>query len=238
MKKISLVAILFIGCTLNSFAQTDNTAPAKEDKVTEQFIGVQLNGLIRQVFNFNNSTASTSVNPYLLTYNINFKKSGWGLRVGVGYNYTSTSSDDGITATANSMNDLQARLGIEKAFKLSDHWSAGAGLDAVLNTNNDNTSSTVHSTDTVTTANKSVGTGIGGGPMAWLRYAITSHILIGTEASFYYVSTSQKNTVTITDRTFDPFGNSIITTTETTSKPKTAQGTFNSPIVFYISIKF
>ena len=239
MRKISLVVILFIGCLQNSIAQnTDGAQPSgdREKMQVDQFVGVQLNGLIRQVFNFNNSTSSTNVNPYLLTYNINSRKSGWGLRLGVGYTYNSNSTDDGITATTTKTNDLQLRLGIEKAFKLSDKWSAGAGIDGVYNSNNDNTSNMVRSSgDTSTTAIKTVGSSYGGGAMAWLRYNITERVLIGTEASFYYTTGKQKNTI---DQTDNPLGGGGITTTETTSNPTSSQGTFSSPIVFYLTVKF
>ena len=122
MKKLSLAAILAIGCMQNVHAQTADQAVAK-DKMYDQYIGVQLNGLIRQVFNFNNSTTATgtSVNPYLLTYSINSKKTGWGLRAGIGYNYNSTtgSDDGGISTTVTKINDLQARLAISLPTRLN-----------------------------------------------------------------------------------------------------------------------
>ena len=238
MKKITLSLILLAGCTQYSFAQADNNVPEpkKENKMEHQ-IGVQINGLIRQVFNFNNSAANTNTNPYLLTYNLTFK-SMWGVRAGIGYNYVSNTNDDGITATETHINALQVRVGGERVFRLSNRWTAGAGLDFVAKMNNDRTVNTIHSFDTITTDTKSNGTGAGGGAMAWLRYSIAKHIQIGTEASFYYLSMSEKDVVTITNRTFGGSGGSIITTTETTSKPKSAAGTFSSPIVFYIVIKF
>ncbi len=192
MKKITLSVILFMGCLTSSFAQTPDASQTNKGAGYDQFIGVQINGLIRQVFNFNNSTAPTNVNPYLLTYNINSKKTGWGIRAGIGYNYTSTSNNDGITSTTTKLNDLQFRLGVEKAFKLSDKFTAGAGIDLLLNTNNDNTSNTVSSGDTTTTTTKTVISSYGGGPVGWLRYNVTERILIGTEASFYYLTGVQK----------------------------------------------
>ena len=243
MRKISMLVILFIGCLQNCIAQND-AAPLdnKQQMQVDQYVGVQLNGLIRQVFNFNNSTASTVVNPYLVTYNINSRNSGWGIRIGVGYSYNSTATDDGITATTTRINDLQLRLGIEKAFKLSEKWSAGIGIDGVFNTNNDNTTNITKSAasftapgDTTTTATKQVGSSYGGGAMGWLSYSITPRVLVGTEASFYYTTGKTKN---ITDVTSDPNGNGAFSTTETTANPTVSTGTFSSPIVFYISVKF
>ena len=242
MRNCLLAAFLFMGCSYNSFAQTDTNPPAdmKTEKLFDHSVGVQLNGLIRQVFNFNNSTTTTVLNPYLLTYNINHTKTGFGLRFGAGYNYNSMSTNDGITATTNKINDLQFRIGIEKAFKLSHKWSAGAGIDFVYNTNNDDTKTSVTSFDTTSTETKSVGSSYGGGPMAWLRYHVTDKVLIGTEASFYYTTATQKNTidvVTSSTSNVPPF-NPIINTTETVTKPNTAQGVFSSPMVFYLIVKF
>jgi len=237
MKKYVLFIIL-AGCSLHCLAQADATT-GKSEKGYDQTVGVQLNDLIRQVLNFNNSTSTTPVNPYLFTYSINSRKTGWGLRLGVGYNYNSTSSDDGITATSTRINDLELRLGIEKSFKLSDKWSAGVGVDGIFNSNNDNTSTTVKTFDTTTTATKTVISSYGGGPMAWLRYHLTDKILIGTEASFYYVTGTQNTTVDVTTTTSSGGGGgSVTTTTETTSKPTISQGTFTSPIVFFIMVKF
>jgi hypothetical protein len=245
MKKTALVIILLSGCFWKSYAQTDalaTDAPSgKSEKTIDQYVGVQLNDLIKQVLNFNSTTATTTtpVNPYLLTYSINQRKTGWGIRLGVGYNYNSTYSNDGITETSTKINDLQLRLGIEKAFKLSDKWSAGAGIDFIYNNFNDNTTNTVSSTDTTTTSTKDVTTSFGGGAMGWLRYHLTDKIMIGTEASFYYVTGNEKQTIDVTGTTIDPnTGLPITSTTETVSKPTVSQGTFTSPIVFYITVKF
>ena len=239
MRKISLIVILLAGCIGTSFAQADTV---KKNIGYDQYVGVQLNGLIRQVFNFNNSTSSTNVNPYLLNYSINSRRTGWGLRFGIGYNYNSTTSDDGITATTTKLNDLELRLGIEKAFKLSKKWSAGIGIDGVYNTNDDNTKSTVTSSDTTITNTKSNVYSYGGGAMGWLRYHVTDKIMIGTEASFYYTTGKQKQTIDQTEKLFEPNGSGggseSITTSETKTNNNVSQGIFSSPIVFFIVVKF
>jgi hypothetical protein len=241
MKKVVLTSILIAGCMSYCFAQTDGTpvSTVKKDPQTDQYIGVQMNELIRQVFNFNNSPTTPIANPYLVTYNINSKKTGWGLRAGIGYNYTSTSNNDGITATTTKLNDLSLRVGIEKAFKLSDKWSAGAGLDFIYNTNNDNTTNSITSGDTSSTTTKTVISNYGGGPMGWLRYHVSPHVLIGTEASFYYVTGTQKNTIDQTSTSFDPnTGLPFRSTVETSSKPSISQGNFTVPVAFYLIVKF
>jgi opacity protein-like surface antigen len=235
MKRFFLAAILLAGCQQCVFAQTADVAVTKEKKV-DHFVGLQMNGLIRQVFNFNGGSQAVE-NPYLITYNINSHKSGWGLRTGLGYNYKSGANNDGITETKFKINTLNARLGIEKAFRLSDKWSAGVGLDGLANSDDDNTTNIVRSFDTTTTVTKSVISSYGGGAMGWLRYNITEKILIGTEASFYYTTGTQSQTIILTRRVRN--GPSFFeTTTETKSKPTISEAVLNLPLVFYLTVKF
>jgi hypothetical protein len=199
---------------------------------------VQLNGLIRQVVNFNNNTTTTPVNPYLLTYTINSVETGLGLRLGAGANFSSSTVKDGITETITSINDFQLRLGLEKRFELSKRWSAGIGLDALANGSNDYTTATIHSFDTTTTKTISKLPAYGGGAMGWLRVRVTEKILIGTEASFYYLAGTEERELAVTKKVMSstpPF-TMVTTTTVTKSKPKFSQGTFQSPIVFYLVV--
>jgi hypothetical protein len=233
MRKNFLSSILLAGCVSPCLAQTEiTTADTKKVRTFEHHIGVQMNELIRQVFNFNN--ASSVVNPYLLNYNINQVKTGWGLRLGVGYSYNDGNNNDGITSSTSKINDVQTRLGVEKRFILSRKWTTGVGLDGTVKINDDKSSGTVHSFDTVTTTTKSAMKSYGGGAMGWLRYHVTDRIAIGTEASFYYSSGKQTNSTAIT--TVSRFG--VITTTETKSNPTISQGNFNLPVTFYLTVKF
>ena len=227
-----MAAILVSGCLQTGIAQTDEN-PVKQEKSTDMYIGVQLNGLVRELFNLSGNTASANNNPYLLTYSINSIKTGWGLRLGVGYNYNFFSTNDGITLTDNNIDDLELRLGVEKMVQLSKKWSAGAGVDLVLNNNDDHTTTTVNSSPgfpgTVTDT-KTNTTTYGGGQQGWLRYHITERVLVGTEASFYYTTGRAKQSITITNGGSgggnQPDENNVV-----------SQGTFNSPIVLFLFVK-
>ena len=116
LKRLWIVAILLTA--LNANAQTDTTTSQK--RYSHQ-VGVQVNELLRQIFNFGGDAVNT--NPYLLTYSINSVKTGWGLRFGFGYEYQSVTIDDGITRKSTDLNNLHTRLGVEKAFALSPKWS-------------------------------------------------------------------------------------------------------------------
>ncbi len=240
MKLFTLSCILAAGCMQNVYAQQEAVSQTKHEKTHDHYVGVQLNGLIRQVINFNNNTSTTPVNPYLLIYSVNSIKSGWGLRAGVGYNYNSSTVKDGITEAVSKLNDIHARVGIEKRFKLSEKWSAGAGLDGLFNNNDDYTSATVHSFDTTTTITKSKLPTFGGGAMGWIRYSITDRILVGTEASFYYLTGTEDRVVTVIAKKMintPPFTTFETTSTTTKSEPKFSNGSFTSPVVFFLIVR-
>ncbi len=237
LRKITLTSILLAGCMLNCSAQSDSTAQKKEKKI-DHYIGVQVNDLVRQVFNFNNNSTSTNTNPYQVTYSINSAKKGWGIRLGFGYNYKSASTNDGITVARTNIDDMRARIGIEKAFRLSKKWSAGAGIDFVYNDDNDHTLSTVSTTfgtgtgtgtttTTRTTDTRTLVSSKGGGPQAWLRYNISQRVLIGTEASFYYVNGSQSNKITIDGVSNTPKISNYL-----------SAGTFSLPVVLFVNVRF
>ena len=59
---------------------------------------------------------------------------------------------------------------------------------------------------------------IGGVAMGWLRYHLTERILIGTEASYYFVSGTDKRTIDVT-QTINFGSGSSKSTTETSTKP-------------------
>jgi hypothetical protein len=240
MKKTALSLALFAIGTHFAYAQ-DETVETPKTKRFEHQIGVQMNELVRQVFNFNSAPANTN-NPFLVTYSLNLAKSGWGIRTGLGYSRSKNGNDDGLTKVDNDNNNLKARLGLEKAFRLSNKWTAGAGIDGLYGNDNITTTSVVRAADTTTTKIKSSLNTMGAGPMAWLRYNITDRILIGTETSFYYRFGETKQTVTITRREFNgnvpPFNGSQIVTKTSKVDKDIAEGNFRMPVVLYLSVRF
>lgn len=231
MKKI-LLCLSLTGMVHASFAQ--QTAQPKEKKF-EHHVGVQINELVRQIFNFSNSNTNTNNNPYLLVYSINSVKSGWGARIGIGYTYRSFADDDGVTKKQTDINDAQIRLGVEKAFRLSGKWMTGVGVDGLYNINDDVTNSTVRSFDTTTTITDTRIDSYGGGVMAWLRYSISKNVVIGTETSFYYTTGKQKQEISVTQRNF---GQQQWTTTVSKIDNNTSEASFRLPVAIYVLIKF
>lgn len=231
MKKSILLGILFSGCVASAFAQSDATAPQKKEKMFDHYFGVQLNDLLRQIISFNNSTAAANNNPFLFTYNLNSRKSGWGIRAGVGATISSSTTNDNVTKRTTDIKDLQFRLGVEKRYELSPRWSTGIGVDGIVKVNNDHTVAVTNSTFEFTTDTKSDLTSIGGGVMGWLRYHITDRVLIGTETSFYFTSGKNKQTIITSDNS--PQQSQTITNTNDTQ----ADGHIAVPVTFYITVK-
>lgn len=240
MRSFLLSCTLALACATPVYAQdaATTTAEAGTQKHFNHYIGVQVNGLIRQVLNFSNTTPTAPANPYLLIYSVNHK-SGWGLRAGIGYQKTASWANDGITETDTKINDINARVGIERRFDLSKKWSAGIGVDGLYNNSDDYTKAIVRTTDTITTVTKSQLPSMGAGLMGWMRYKISERVLIGTETSFTYVTGVESREVTITKKERSltvPFVFTTVTTT-TKSKPTQTDMSFKMPVVFYLIVR-
>lgn len=233
MRKILLTTIFAtIASPFLGFSQTENTPPVKQKRFHHQ-VGVQVNELIRQVFQFGNGSTSANNNPYLLVYHINTLKGGWGARLGVGYTYRSFTDNDAVNKRESDINNMQLRLGIEKAFQLSGKWTVGIGVDGLYNTDNNKTISTTKAQDTSVTVSTTEVRSMGGGAMGWLRYNLTDYIVLGTETSFYYLSGDQKQDISIARRGF----NQVTTSTSKTDN-KTSEGVFRIPVALYLLIRF
>jgi len=231
MKKALCTLLTLLAFDSISFAQSESQAASP--KKFRHHVGVQINELVRQVFNFSNNNA-TNNNPYLLVYSINSAKTGWGARVGVGYTYRSFTEDDGSNKKESDINTMQFRLGAEKAFALSGKWSAGIGIDGLYNRDDNYTASTTKAFDTSLTITKTDVSSFGGGAMGWLRYHLTDKVIIGTETSFYYVTGNQKMDISITTKSF---GNPITSSTSKVDN-KVSEGVFRMPVAIYLMIRF
>lgn len=233
MKQTFLICLLLAGTATISHAQEETEI--REKKVVHH-LGVQINELVRQVFNFNSSNATaTNNNPYLLVYSINSINKGWGGRIGVGYTYRSFTDDDGVNRRETDINDMQLRVGIEKAFTLSGRWSTGIGVDGLYNLNDDRTRNVIRAFDTTTTITKTDITSFGGGLMGWIRYNISEKVVIGTETSFYYVTGDQKQDLSVTRRAQNT---GMWETTVSKIDNELAEGIFRLPVAIYLMVRF
>ncbi len=192
MKKLLfLLLVTSIGNSL--FAQEEIVeTPIEKTKKTDHYIGVQANYLVREFFNFGGSN-SVNLNPFGFVYHLNSIKSGIGFRVGLGPSIYSTKNIDGL-ATINSKGyNLNGRLGFDKRFHLNTRWEAGVGLDAVVVLKKDESRNDQINNQGIISETRAFSTSYCGGPMGYLRYKLRPNILLGTETSFYILSTDNQN---------------------------------------------
>lgn len=213
MKKIIIAALLSISSIGVCRAQ-DEVDPPRIPHKFDHYIGVQINELTKQILGVNNSSTVAN-NPYLFTYNITERSSGWGFRAGTGFNYITQSLDGGGKSTSKSFN---FRVGLEKTFNLSEKWTTGVGVDILYRTVDTSIDQqSVYGYNIKYTSKK-----FGVGPMGWLRYGLSKRVLVGTEISMYYLTGNDKMTSSYTS---------------TDSDDKVSEFKFNLPVVFFLSLK-
>lgn len=223
--KLNWVFLLMM-CPTGMFAQeqTPSTGSEPRPKKAYQYVGVQANQLLRQLFNFGGSTPAI-VNPYLITYAVNSSGNGVGLNVGFGYNYNKFSSGDAITPRESTISTFAMRLGVERKFNLGKRWFASYGLDFLVENSSDKTETKFNQGQGVppfVTTTESTVNNTGFGPRLTLNFNITEKIILGTEAAYYYKSGD--------------------TTQKATSQPTTTSTTrsfnFAVPAVLFVVLKF
>jgi hypothetical protein len=200
----------------------------------QHFTGIQANGLLRQLLSFGNN-AQTVTNPFLLNYSLNNKNSGWGFHVGAGYVFADVADNDGITDRKTYINNFSGRVGLDKMFTLNSRWQTGVSIDGLYFLDDNKTETTITNFDTVRTITNINSTRLGGGLRSYLRFGITEHILLGTEASIYFRSGTDKvSNEVIQQIAFG--GGSFSSKSET--KQKLSNVDISVPVVLYLIIAF
>lgn len=244
-KKIfAALVILTIGLG-NCFGQTDDDNTKKYD----HYVGFQANELLKQIINLNNSNSSIT-NPYLLTYYIKNNSNGWGINVGLGYNYQDSKAVNTPTPQETKINDLSFRIGIGRRFMISKRFETGYSFDFIVNSlNNQTFTPTVNITNVgngnvidssfATTTIKT--TTYGFGPQFFLGFHISNRVLLGTEASYYFLMAKQKTNSNVVDKTTDetvfPFS---ISSNISNSNAENDNNSFSLsiPVAIFLIVKF
>lgn len=193
MKKFVLI-VMCLSLGMKGMAQCDKKDSCCKRK-TSHWMGVQANALIRQVLNFNGS-GNTITNPYLFTYSCMSNRRHFGLDVGFGYTLKDDFTSDGNTKSEKHNNDIYARIGPMKMFRINTRFSGTIALHGLFVMLNDRTmtqndfNSQIETFRTNTTQ-----WGVGAGPCASLRFRIAPRIFIGTEATYYFNMGNRKSSV-------------------------------------------
>jgi len=233
--KICFVVAICFAIQLNA---QNNVNQEKDEEIRDKKIvhqiGFQANALISQLIPFDQNTLPDKVNPYIIYYSLNSAKSGWGFRTGGGLVLDKNATNDGITARNINNNKWGFRIGVEKQFRLSERWTSGAGFDLLYQTDKQITKTVTESFIKATSEINSNTTQFGGGFMGWIRFTVSKNILLGTEASFYYLTGSNR----LITRTTQEGQGFPFTETKTDDKFDISNGNFNVPLTLYVLVRF
>jgi hypothetical protein len=239
IKKIVFVAAIFAVSTCTLSAQE---APMHAKKF-DHYVGVQANQLLKQLVNLSNGNAAID-NPYLLTYGIYFSSCGYGLHAGIGYNYQQIEDKIPISRITKK-DELFYRIGVGRKVMIGRKWQLGYGLDFIgsreFNTTSANSVTnlgfSIDSSSSVTSGKK---ISTGAGAEVSLGFQITEKIMLGTEATWYYATASEKQNTFATDRittqTFPVTTTESSTNSNTEVERKTVE--FSVPVALFLIIKF
>ncbi len=230
---VAFVTASFINCS----AQLE---PLQEKKFNH-YIGVQANQLIKQIINLNSST-STVDNPYLLIYSLNLANTGWGVEAGAGYNYQDI-VDKLPVSKESKINNLFYRIGVCRKIMIGKRFQAGYGLDLVADYQlNKTTSSSItvfnSTTDSSMSKASTKTTSIGFGPQMYLGYYFSDKLILGTETSYYYVKSDQKQNVLVTDNITDQFSGNSTSTANSNVETTITKFSFSLPVALFLILKF
>ena len=235
---------LFLGCLLTTFLTVP--ALAQEEQVIQKkydhYVGLQVNQLIRQIFNFSDNSPIAS-NAYSFAYSFNSKSTGVGMNFGIGYNFSESSTSDRFFERENGSSNFVFRVGIERKKEIFRKVLGSIGFDATTNiwTTTSTTMDTNNQGTSVEWENK--GKGWGMGPRGTINYCITDRMLIGTEITYYFNSSKSKlkETNRFIEVQFDPFTGQQSTVTrseEQSNESKSKSFFFNAPTVLFLILKF
>ncbi len=253
-KTLILSGVLSLLYSSAALAQDDDydggSRPARRrpaDRAVQHTVGIQVNELFREIFNFNGTGgvpvpgAYPTRNPYLLTYDLLSRRTGLGVRAGIGYAYEQERRNADDSREYAEGTRINARFGLQKAWRLGRKWQAGAGADFVWNHSNYLRNGSRYTpagspADTSFLNIRLRGNDLGGGPMVWLRYNLTPRIQLGSEASFYYTGGDFKQFTESGTRYADPSIPDYLQVENTDGERQNAY--VSLPVAFFLLVRF
>lgn len=170
----------------------EKSEAAPPTRNASHYIGVQANQLLRQLLSFGASSSAVT-NPYLLTYSVNSRSTGFGFATGLGLSSTTTKNNDNFTSVVSTVNDFAWRFGLEKKKYLSKYWLFGIGGDVVVELNSaESVSQTGTGNPEISVKTKTHRAGFG--PRASLAFQFHDRLMAGTEAAYYFKWGNQEQT--------------------------------------------
>lgn len=213
--------------------------PDPSDRISH-YIGLQINPLLRQIISFGNSPDVN--NPFLVKYSLRFNETRREIMFGFGYKYSESTTKGGLKSD---LSNLSFRAGYSKKIPIGRRLEVGIGADGVFNATNNQTVNVqainfgAGSMDSTITTSKSTAIGYGLGPQATLSFYITEKILIGTEASYYFIRSKQKLNVQSKNYSI-PFPGSpeIVTVNTENDENKSLDFKLQLPVALFLIVVF
>lgn len=178
--------IFFLLCTMcittTLYAQQDTS------HYTNHYFNIQANQLLRQLINLGGSGQNVT-NPFLINYSFNKKETGIGMNIGWGFEIDNIKDGDEFNERESKIREFFFRVGFDKKFDLNKRWLMGWGIDLLRQDVSNKTTNTFDNGDgqeeSIDTENFVKGWGFG--PRITLAYKLGDRILLGTEASYYFI---------------------------------------------------
>lgn len=211
----------------------------KEKKVKkwDHYVGIQANILLKQIISLDN-TAEVN-NPFFLKHSFSHKNMKGMFNTALGYAYSRDEDKDGFVSN---LSDLSVKTGFGFGKALGEKFQLGYGLDVVFGSKSIQTITVVAfdfiggATDSTITTTRSYDLSYGGGLSASFTFNISKNVLVGTEASYYFIFTDSKLNVE-TER-YEDDGFNPITLTTSTLNEQTKSGTLSLTLPVSIFLIF
>lgn len=163
-------------------------------KLLHHKIGFQANQLIKQVVNLNNNSVAID-NPYLLTYDVCYGATNWGLSGGFGMSYEHFEDKESASPRNSKISNYSFRIGPSYSTRLGKKLVGIFALHYVGNFQQDKTLSSsvldlgfrIDSTISTTNSKTIVR---GAGFNFNVSYAFSNRISMGTEVSYIFKQSS------------------------------------------------
>lgn len=148
------------------------------------YAGIQANLLLQQFISFN-SNSSINSNPFLFSYSINDAERGGGFALGTGLSINQNSTNDGVASITTQNINVSIRVGFEKKYLQRQKFIPFWGVEMQMGGLDTQTSSTLNqSFNNSTTKIETTKYFFGPSFRSGVNYALTRHILLGTEFFF------------------------------------------------------
>lgn len=179
MRLLFLAVLVSFG--IRGYSQRMKPDSVWYEKRCYYYVGIQANLLLQQFISFN-SNSSINNNPFLCSYTFNNSRTGMGMVIGTGLSINQSSSNDGVALLTTENTNVSMRIGFERKYMQRTKFIPFWGLEIAAGyVQNKTTSKLNQSFNNPASTNELKRYFFGPSLRGGLNYALSRHILIGTE---------------------------------------------------------